>query len=113
MASHLVTNEATGCEDLVDVLAHKRRRQAIKVLQDAETPLSLSNLAVRMARQEQATTEGEPTGPERIEAMLHHVHLPKLEDSGVVVYEYSDDRKRVTFTGTPEQTEALLDQLAL
>lgn len=113
VTSHVVSERTAKRADLFDALAHRRRRQTLRVLRDAGVPLPLSELATRVARREQATPNGGPTDPERVELTLHHWHLPKLAESGLVIYAYSDDWDRVAFfTGTPEESEALSDLLA-
>ena len=62
-----------------------RRRETLSTLLD-HGELPLSDLARRVAAREAAVTVGQvsPTGRDRVLASLHHTHLPKLVDAGLV-----------------------------
>lgn len=64
--------------------------------------MSLAGLATNIAMQEQDTSIGDPQKDDhkRIQIQLHHVHLPKLEDAGLV--EYDTDRRTVTLCISPQ-----------
>lgn len=75
---------ATECYEL---LADDQRRAAIEVLADRQSPVELSDLAAAVAARE-APPEGVDTElVDRVEVRLHHAHLPKLADFGVLEYE--------------------------
>jgi len=76
-----------------DVLGEPRRNRAVRVLQDHETPMSLDRLA-SLVESDGSSDVG--TGPRsrderRSRTDLHHNHLPKLDDAGVIRYD-SDER---------------------
>ncbi len=76
---------------MVDALAHPRRRNVLEALSDLSAdPVDFDTLVDRVSRLE--TGEGR-TDPDRrqIATSLHHIHLPKLADIGVIVY---DSRRR-------------------
>jgi hypothetical protein len=102
--------EFEALNSILDALAHHRRRRTIRILQDADGTVSLAALTAEVARQER-TAKGHMGRPDlkRVKASLHHVHLPRLDDAGLVRYSYDDDPKQAVFTGPPARTEALLD----
>lgn len=87
--------------DFHQLLSVKRRRLAIDILADRSEPISLEALARAVTKQEgvDATSQEEKvsaTSEKAIEqAMitLHHHHLPKMDDIGVI--EYDPDERRV------------------
>lgn len=81
------------------VFGQPRRQVAVRVLGDADLPLSLVTLA-RAVAAEQAG-DFAPAAPivEYLQVRLHHVDLPMLADAGVVSYD-ADDR-RVTALSAP------------
>jgi len=87
-----------------DVLSDARRRRVIRTLRardgDATSvPALAESLAVR---------EPNESDPDCLVVSLRHVHLPKLEATGVV--EYTDERSRVRYTDSP-MVEHLLEQI--
>lgn len=93
--------ESTGAsttlskDDLFDLLSDHRRRSVLRCLDahEGSKPVRIGTLVDRIS------AEGSSTGPaddahERIRIQLHHNHLPKLEDHGII--EYDPARERVT-----------------
>jgi hypothetical protein len=66
-------------DELFGVLGDDRRRTALACLVDATAPLPLSVLAERVADRE---AEGATVDDLTVE--LHHVHVPRLRDVGLV-----------------------------
>jgi len=94
-----VKGDETGSDEptnaLFDALAHRYRRFALAALSSRDEPMALADLAVDVAKRETGDT-GEWVSKERareIEISLYHVHVPKLEDVGLV--EYDRDRNTV------------------
>jgi hypothetical protein len=86
---------ATGLSDTErhDLLASDRRRTVLAALDDRATPVELTALAAAVARREADTTGVGEDRLRRVTVALHHVHLPKLDDFGVVAYD--PDARRV------------------
>lgn len=74
---------------VIDALADERRRRTLAVLNDRATPLSVTDLACELASAELDTTRGEVPEDYRhsVHVALHHCHLPKLADAGLVLYD--------------------------
>lgn len=64
-----------------DVLADGRRRAVLSYLLQYERRASLEELADHVLATEPAVTD------DRARATLHHLHLPKLADAGVITYD--------------------------
>lgn len=78
-----VTSDA---EDVHEVLAHPRRKAILSILSERETSLQTTDLATQLAALEADKPLVEVTEEEHrtVRVSLHHVHLPKLDDYGVV-----------------------------
>ncbi|MDZ5810294.1 hypothetical protein U4E84_02855 [Halorubrum sp. AD140] len=86
-------------ETLLDACGHKHRRIVLAVLTSRERPVSIDDLTNAIIRHNHHTTPPE-TGDEtvaQIRASLHHLHLPKLAETGFARY----DRERQTVESTP------------
>lgn len=75
--------------DVVDVFADERRRAVLDALVASDGSLGLDELARRVAadcrgQPVEAVADGER---DQIATSLHHVHLPRLCDAGVVAYD--------------------------
>jgi hypothetical protein len=79
------------------LLAHPRRRHAIEHLRTLDGPIGLSDLAEEVAVAERGTVSRIP--PEDVEPVhvsLHHSHVPKLVEAGVVEYSRKSDLVELT-----------------
>jgi len=85
--------------DCLDLLGSERRRAVLEqfVAADDRT-LSLRSLSTAVARTESDSGVG-AIPPDKVRISLHHAHLPKLEDAGVV--DYDPDEQTVTYLGSP------------
>jgi hypothetical protein len=81
-----------------DLLGNDQRRRAIAALREFDGVVGLDQLA------EATVARGEDIDPknvtedrrERTAAMLHHAHLPRLEDAEVVVYDAGEGQVEST-----------------
>lgn len=69
------------------LLADGRRRDALRELADQELPVELSALAAAVAERRDGAED-----PAGVSVSLHHVHLPKLAQHGVVEYDPESNR---------------------
>jgi hypothetical protein len=76
------------------LLAVERRRVTLDVLTNEFVPISLDDLAVAVAKREVNGSVATDESVERVAISLHHNHLPKLVDYGVV--EYDPDERLIT-----------------
>jgi|AntRauMinimDraft_4_1070384.scaffolds.fasta_scaffold00431_2 hypothetical protein len=80
------TEESAETGAVFEVLANRRRRLAVRVLEDASGPLGIGPLATRVAAREHGIDPSEVTHRQRKSAYtaLHQNHLPMLADVGIV-----------------------------
>jgi hypothetical protein len=69
------------------LLSAERRRLALDVVTNRSTPLDLGAVARAVATRETDADVPDDATVERVAISLHHVHLPKLHDAGVVRYD--------------------------
>lgn len=71
------------------LLSSARRRALLDVLRDGSTPMDVETLAMEVREEEQRTGSADQDAMDRIAITLHHVHLPKLDEVGIVDYDQS------------------------
>ncbi|PSP34091.1 hypothetical protein BRC64_01725 [Halobacteriales archaeon QH_10_67_22] len=71
-----------------DILSSKRRRQVLSLLKN-EGPMELTDLAEKVAAQENDTTVEDLNKQQRkrVYVSLYQTHVPKLEDADLVTYD--------------------------
>ena len=74
------------------LLAVERRRTALDALVDADEPMDLHDLAVTVAARETGVADVDDETVQRVALSLHHAHLPKMEELGVVGYDAGSTR---------------------
>ena len=81
-------------DELYDLLSNHRRRYVIHFCKQADEPVTLSDLAEKVAAREQDKSVAELTSAERkrVYTSLQQFHLPKMDDKGVIQF---DDREGV------------------
>ncbi|WP_255170613.1 helix-turn-helix domain-containing protein [Natrononativus amylolyticus] len=78
-----------------DVLAHPVRRRLVRHLHDyEERSIAVDDLATALAGRVSngAAATRTPSSAERLEIELHHLHLPKMADAGVIEYDRASHR---------------------
>ncbi|MDF9745490.1 DUF7344 domain-containing protein [Natrinema salsiterrestre] len=71
-----------------DLLSHPYRRYALYYLTRESETVSLDALASAIATWDGDHTGTDPsTDSETVEAALHHAHVPKLADAGIVLFD--------------------------
>lgn len=84
-------------EALGALLARPRRQDIVSILADRRDPITLEDLASEVAQDQRSrTTDGGEAVP-GLQATLHHVDLPTLDDVGLIDY----DREKKTITRGP------------
>jgi hypothetical protein len=91
-----------------ELLSSKRRRVVLELMADSDRDdHSVESLATAIAQTEQQSDlAARPT--RRVCLFLHHVHLPKLDDAGIV--DYDAKRNSVEYTGR-QRAQQLLETL--
>lgn len=109
----------TPVDSLSELLEDPHRRAALTCLAGRRAPVGLHALARQLLETlGSPSAEGSPVDIERMAIALHHNHLPRLADGGLV--EYDVDRRTVRVprvdgpipagTDGTESTESLLDR---
>lgn len=84
-------------DDIFKLLSEKRRRYAIHHLSTTpEGVATLSDLVEQVAAWETETSVGDVPDDyrKRVEASLHHTHLPKLDDANIIDYDARSESVR-------------------
>lgn len=78
---------------VLDALSHRYRRILLTHLADEGPTVELGDLVATVAEREHDAPVHELAESEvgQIHLELHHLHLPKLSDHGLVTYEPGDD----------------------
>lgn len=101
----IIKTKAPGWNAVIANLADVNRRIILAVLADQDGPLSRTELAQEVLTRK---SDGDPQSDlETFLISLHHVHLPKLADAELVVYDA--DTKTVTYQGHPDLTKEWLE----
>lgn len=93
------------------LLSHHRRRAVLELLFTHDRALTLTDLRNEVVESEQGAeiTEIPREEVKRVHASLHHVHIPKLAEAGVITYD--QDRKIVEPTESISRLEPFLAQI--
>jgi hypothetical protein len=85
-------DESASVSRLFDVLADERRRTVVAVLLEQTAPITVETLARRVAaRDADASPANVPTADvDEVHVSLHHVHLPKMAQAGLLTYDAGD-----------------------
>ncbi len=96
----VVTTNPLSLDATFDALADAERRMILHYLTDAADHEATVDELVSYITQQEANHTGELPSRDSIEMRLHHIHLPKLVEVGLVEYDarteqlryWSDDR---------------------
>lgn len=93
-----MVHDSPTLDRIFGILRHPHRRHTVSVLADAETPVTLRDVTNEIVdREYDAPLYDVPSDAVRETYLsLVHVHVPMLEDAGLV--EYDPDRKRIEAT---------------
>lgn len=69
------------------LLRDERRRLVLDVLADRPATASLSEVAATVAAREDGCDADDEASVRRVAVALHHTHLPKMEELGVLSYQ--------------------------
>ncbi len=107
------TAAALALDEVFDVLVSPRRRAVLYELYGRSDPIALSDLAIAVSRSELngidtegITADETVTTDRQVVLALDHVHLPKLQQAGLV--EYDRTERTVQLNRIPGQFERYL-----
>jgi hypothetical protein len=90
-------------DDILEVLGSSYRRGILYELEDAETDAVLFDELVDSVAEYPAATD-----QEEVTAILHHAHLPKLDDIGWIEYEPRSETVRYRPEAVPTEILSFL-----
>lgn len=102
--------DSLSLDTIFTLLSHDRRRAVLDLLLTHDRALTLSDLRNEVVEWEENAEITEIPGEKvkQVHADLHHVHIPKLVEAGVVIYD--TDRNVVEPTEELGQMEPFLVQ---
>ncbi|RDI72888.1 DUF7344 domain-containing protein [Halopelagius longus] len=106
--THVAGDERLTKDDIFSMLSNRRRRLVLHHLHRQSGTASVRELSQQVAAWENGVPTEELTYKQRkrVYTSLHQTHLPKLDDTGVVVYDR--DRGTVELTERASQLEPYL-----
>lgn len=98
---------------MLELLAHHRRRYALRVLRDHKNPMTLADLAdeVAVRTNERRITDIPADEVKRIYLSLYHSHIPILADAQLV--QYDQERDTVSLSECADELEQYQDLLTV
>jgi len=105
------SNELTQ-DTVYDLLSNKRRRFVISKLRRAEGPVSVNDLSESVAAWENGIEVDELTDKQikRVYVSLYQIHIPKLDEAGLV--DYDKDSGQVRLRSTVSELDSYLPEQA-
>jgi len=100
---------ANSLDACLTLVADRRRRKLLEHLRhNGNGEVQIDDFVDQLYQVESAATDDRQMSQDQLATQLHHSHLPKLADYGVIEH----DRERGTIEYRPdEQIEAVLDGL--
>lgn len=100
--------EVPQLEAVLSAVAHDHRRAVLRSLARADEGLSARALTERVAQRVRSDDLSDGRHRRQVRTALHHAHLPKLEECGLIVRD--DDSERIR-SDTGELAHELLSVL--
>lgn len=102
---------ALGIDDVLTLLSDRYRRHSLACLDGLPAPVALEDLTDQVAGREfqQPPDKVSMIKRTQIATALHHTHLPKLEEDGIIVYDSNEGK--VTEITIEEPLMGFLDKI--
>ncbi|WP_418281633.1 DUF7344 domain-containing protein [Halorubrum sp. DTA98] len=106
----MASTTAVALGETFDVLTHPYRRYVLYYLRTQSEVVAIETLTAMITNElEGPSATGGSETSEHIETALHHTHLPKLADAGLITIE--QDGQSIEFDGIHEHVR-FIDQAA-
>lgn len=103
------TTQTHAIDQTLQLLADQHRRTVLlHLMENGKEPIALDELVREMRERNLGRGDGQREPPRRIATQLHHVHLPKLANGGLVEY---DSRSKTVRYQSDTLAEAVLQAL--
>ena len=98
----IVGTDTENWDGVLECITSKRRQTILVALEESDGAMAREELAAAVARREtddeqERDSSRASDGASDVLASLHHTHLPKLDEAGLISYDI--DEGRVTFEG--------------
>lgn len=103
-----VPDAALSLNAILELLAHHDRRLILRFLSEAPDHTATVDELVNHLIEEETEQTGKRPGRDQLKMQLHHTHLPKLTEAGVVEY---DTRSQELRYWRHERLEDILEYL--
>ncbi|WP_152418847.1 DUF7344 domain-containing protein [Natronorubrum sulfidifaciens] len=101
--------QSISLDEILSMVAHEQRRVVLRTLtRTDEDAVAVSALTEQVAEQLQNGDLPDDDHRQRVRTALHHIHLPKLDACGMIVY---DTETNLVRDGTGKQSQQLLATL--
>jgi len=98
-------------DTVIDLCRHRNRRLVLAALEDRQRPATMDDLVDVILEQSHHTSRTETADDTvtQVETALHHLHLPKIAEAGLVTYD--TERRRIEPTAQFDQGVAFLSAI--
>lgn len=107
-ASPPVSGGSTPSRRILSAVGDEHRRAVLQLMDHAEREIELHELTDRVAsevRQEEPSEQFR----QRIAIALHHIHLPQLDDCGLLVYDTETKQVHNTTHDSEQELQTVLE----
>jgi len=102
--------ESVATDAVVDALAHRHRRTVLRtVAQNEQGTTSVATLTDAVADVESSDRLSDAEPRQRILIALHHRHLPKMDEAGLIRYDTGTGRVRGALDGLEQDLLESID----
>lgn len=100
--THTPSTDAPSLDTYITLLSDPRHRSIVTVLSEREAPIGLRELvtAITVGETETGSNSDAAEPFNTVGVALHHHHLPKLDDTGII--DYDTETNTVTSVRTEE-----------
>lgn len=95
----LLQAEIEGFDEALAHIANKRNRVLLTILKHADTSMTLTDLARELVRADASILTPDPQTVKEVLVPLYHIHLPALDNDGLV--EFDIETGRATYVDHP------------
>lgn len=81
-------------DTVLEILSHHHRRDLFRLFREESTDTIDFERCVNHLVERERQRTGQVPGPDHLRITLHHVHLPKLSQAGLVTYDESSETLR-------------------
>lgn len=103
-----VHDVSLSLDAILSLLAHHQRRDLLEYLSGSSAPTATVEECVGHIVQREEARTGRRPGHDQVETALHHAHIPKLVDAGIV--DYDARNREIRYWGNAE-LETWLDRI--